>query len=699
MNKDPYYAREKSRYKDPVPSREYIIEKMKKSSAMSLKQISAALNVTVTTRKEALGHRVRAMVRDGQLKINRAGKYSLGDVMGLIEGMLLYIKDQPVIITRDGEEFPVDDQRYRGLLPYDQVRARLVKRSNNRVYGVIVEQLTRRLDTLIGKIERQSTQTVLLCPNKMIEVPIVIENDDLNIEEHSWVYVKINPSKKNKCIYVSITEVIGDDQVQYLPDKIVANCYCLSSHVPDDVLKELDEFSDEITEVERVRREDWTLLPFITIDGDDSKDFDDAVCVCRDGDDGWLVYVAIADVSHYVRPGSAIDKYAFERSTSVYLPSNVFPMLPEKLSNDLCSLRPEVERLVVGVCMKVSRSGELKQTKTARAIIRSHMRCTYKQVEEMLTGHTDTPDWLTWPLRDLSECVDVLTRSHEERGGLDFASTQQCAVFNEVGCIVKMAQYERLQSHIMIERLMVLANHAVAKILSNKFSMAMYRHHAEMSDESLLSLRKLAKAQGYTNIEGASDYLSAIKGSDSCASQQMSLMRLLPQAIYHAQETSHFGLGLDFYTHYTSPIRRYPDLIVHRLLLAAEGIERTSVPSQQSLESWARYASRQERFADQASYDALDWYKCQLAEQYLGQEFEGEITTVLPFGCFVKIALLGIEGLIHVSVLPGDYYEYDDTSQSLVGRQSGTRYISGHKQRVRLSHVDMLRKCIDLLPK
>lgn len=700
MNKDPYYEREKNRYKDPIPSREFILERMKQSSgALTLKQISALFDLSASGRKDALSHRIKAMVRDGQLIINRSGKYNIGSIMSMIEGTLSYVKDQPMIVTKNGEEYLVDDQKNRGILPYDEVKARLVKRANNQVYGVIVERTHRRLNTLIGKIERQSKQTILLSPNKMIEVPIIVENDDLNIEEHTWVYARIKESKETKCLRVKITEIIGDDQSENLPDKIAANCYCLTRDVPADVSNELDKITGDISEIERVVREDWSLLPFITIDGDDSKDFDDAVCVCKDGEDGWLVYVAIADVSHYVKPGSAIDRYAFERSTSVYLSSKVYPMLPEKLSNDLCSLREGQERLVVGVCMKVDLKGRVRQTKAARAIIKSHMRCTYQQIEDMIAGQRDTPDWLTWPLRDLNDCVNVLTKAHIERGGLDFSSTQQKVAFDSKGLISKMGQYERLSSHIMIERLMVLANHAVAKLLASKFSAGMYRHHPQMTDESIMTLKKIAKNLGFPGVEDAFGYLNAIKVDKNDSGKQMTLMRLLPQAVYHAHETSHFGLGLDFYTHFTSPIRRYPDLVVHRLLLIAEGLDRSAVLSQKTLENWAKYTSKQERLADQASYDALDWYKCQLAGQHVGQTYEGVIVTVLSFGCFVKINELGIEGLVHVSVLPGDYYEYDETNQILIGRQTGVTFAQSQSLLVTISNVDMLRKCIDLLPK
>ena len=471
-------------------------------------------------------------------------------------------------------------------------------------------------------------------------------------------------------------------------------------------------------------------LPFVTIDGADAKDFDDAVCAIPKGKSGWTLWVAIADVAHYVTENSALDREAIERGTSVYFPSEVIPMLPETLSNGLCSLNPDVDRLALAVSLEIASTGRVSKYRFHEVVFRSKARLTYNQVQEALDAvgasdldHAGLIAQLTQSTHFESAAVGenvgqlfslyrMLRAAREDRGALDFDSVEPKFSFDERGKITGVAPAQRLETHKLIEECMLAANVAAARCLKKFKLPTLYRIHEGPSDERLAALRQFLGSMGLGLGGGEkpepADYQSLLEQAHQrpdFALIQAMILRSMQQAKYAPDpDIGHFGLSYDHYTHFTSPIRRYPDLTVHRLLKRiiqtgaqdeASRLVRDGLPDMQRMVALGEHCSMTERRADEASRDVGQWLKCQFMREKLGEEYQGTITGVAGFGLFILLDALFVEGMVHVTQLPPDYWVFNEAQHTLMGERTRQVYRLADSVKVTVARVDLESRRID----
>jgi len=453
---------------------------------------------------------------------------------------------------------------------------------------------------------------------------------------------------------------------------------------------------DQVRDDDARGRKDLRHLPFVTIDGETAKDFDDAVHAVREGK-GFRLRVAIADVSHYVRPGDALDVDARERGTSVYFPRRVIPMLPEKLSNGLCSLNPDVDRLAMVCDMAITPAGKVARYEFYAAVFRSHARLTYTAVwEKISTGKAN---------RDLQTLVEVykaLSQERNRRGAIDFESVETKMEFDARGKILRIVPEPRNEAHRLIEECMLAANVCAGNFLAARGHPVLYRVHDVPAPEKVKALRDFLAELGLTLPGGdkpkPKDYaqlLEKIRPRPDHALLQTILLRSMKQAIYTPENLGHFGLAFDAYVHFTSPIRRYPDLLVHRAIKAVLSNQKYSGIDWEEL---GRHCSETERRADDASRDVESWLKCFYMQDHVGEDFEGTITGVTAFGLFVMLDNYYVDGLLHISELGRDYYRYEANRHLLLGERTGKRYRLADRIKVKLVRVDLETRKIDLVP-
>jgi ribonuclease R len=451
-------------------------------------------------------------------------------------------------------------------------------------------------------------------------------------------------------------------------------------------------------------------LPLVTIDGETAKDFDDAVFAEKKGK-GWRLVVAIADVSHYVKPGMALDREAFERGNSVYFPRRVIPMLPEKLSNGLCSLNPDVERLAMVCDMEINTRGNIKDYRFYPAVFRSRARLTYTQAWDWLSGagrpEGRAQESLQVHLRALYDLFKVLLKARHKRGAIDFETVETMMLFDDQGKIERIVPVERNDAHRLIEECMLAANDCASDFLQKRKQTCLYRVHEGPTPEKLENLRGFLGQFGLGLPGGdnptARDYaalLDQVKDRPDAQLLQTMMLRSLRQATYSPDNVGHFGLSYEHYTHFTSPIRRYPDLLVHRSIKAALAGERYTPGDSGKPGDWAEiglHCSMTERRADEATRDVTSWLKCYYMRDRVGEEFGGTIAAVVPFGVFVALDSVYVEGLVHVSDLGEDYFQFDAAKQQMLGVRTGQRFRLGDRLRVRLVRADLESGRIDFV--
>ncbi len=664
--------------------------------------------------------------------------------MSEVEGTVQGHRDGHGFVVRDDRQADLylSQQEMRAVLHHDRVKARVIRYDRKgRPEGRVLEILARKKSPIIGRLLHESGVWLVAPEDKRYGQDILIpKNATANAAAGQVVAIELTepPSMYSQPVG-RVTEVLGEIDDPGMEIEIAVRKYEVPHRFTPATLAQAASLPDKIRPVDRKQRIDLSDVPLVTIDGEDARDFDDAV-YCEPAvvgksvghakkANGWRLIVAIADVSHYVKPGEPIDADAYERATSVYFPRRVIPMLPEKLSNGLCSLNPNEDRLAVACDMLVTATGELHAYQFYPAVICSHARLTYTEVAAVL-ANTRGPeaarrDELVPHLLHLHEVYRALLKERTARGAIDFETTETQIVCDENGRIEKIVPRTRTEAHKLIEEAMLAANVCAADFIERSKHPALFRVHEGPTPEKRTLLQNYLKGLGLglsvSDDPKPAEYQSiAAATKDRPDAQQIHtmLLRSMQQAIYTGINSGHFGLAYEAYTHFTSPIRRYPDLLVHRVIkallhgkryhLSTGAVEAAPVVHKGAkvvrsgagaeAEQWEGagvHCSTNERRADEASRDVEAWLKCRYMREHLGEEFGGTVSAVTGFGLFVQLDGLYVEGLVHITELGGEYYRFDEVRQELRGERSGVRYIVGSRVRVQVSRVDLDGRKID----
>ncbi|MDX5152106.1 MAG: ribonuclease R [Acidiferrobacterales bacterium] len=710
---DPHAAREALKYDNPIPSREYILQLLEKEGRpLSREVIAEALKLRDEASLEALRRRLRAMERDGQLIFNRRREYGLVSHMNLVRGRVIGHPDGFGFLVPDegGEDVFLSAREMRSLQHGDRALVSItgVDRRGRRE-GSLVEVLERANQTLVGRLFIEGGVAFVVSDNKRIHQDILIPPENLHGAKHGLIVtiaVIEQPTKYRQPIG-KVVEILGEHMAPGMEIDVAIRSHGLPLVWTPETENQIVGLSTEVPEADKQGREDIRHLPLVTIDGEDARDFDDAV-FCEANAKGWRLVVAIADVSHYVEPGSPLDADARERSTSVYFPERVIPMLPEILSNGLCSLNPQVDRLCMVCDMQLSKRGVLEEYRFYPGVMHSHARLTYTKVAAMLVNQDpqlrQEYESLLLHLQALYDLYTVLHRRREQRGAIDFDTTETRIVFGPERKIERIVPLVRNDAHRMIEEFMITANVATAHYLLKNKIPALYRIHEGPTAEKLEDLRAFLGEFGLylgggddPQAQHYAELLNEIKERPDAHLIQTVLLRSLRQAVYSPDNVGHFGLAFDAYAHFTSPIRRYPDLLVHRAIrhvLSGQPVD-TFEYDHESMLNMGEHCSQNERRADEATRDAIDWLKCEYMLDKVGEEFEGTISTVTSFGLFVELDEIYVEGLIHVTGLANDYFQFDPIKHRMLGERTRQSYRLGDRLRIRVARVDLDERKID----
>ncbi|EKU80428.1 ribonuclease R [Massilia sp. UYP32] len=730
-----------------IPSREEILAVFREASgALDAAGLARALKVKPAA-QEVLGRRLNAMERDGQIRSDRSGTYMLADHSGFIAGRVSAHRDGFGFVIPDepGPDLFLSDREMQKVLHGDRVMARVTGQDRRgRQEGSIVEVVERANTHIIGRLLNEGGVWIVSPEDQRISQDILVSGSPGKARAGQVVSVELleQPGRFQKPTG-RITEVLGELDDPGMEIEIAVRKFGVPHVFSAPALKQAARLPNEVVNADLADRVDLRDVPLVTIDGEDARDFDDAVyCepVKIGAARGFRLLVAIADVSHYVKPNDALDADAIERSTSVYFPRRVIPMLPEKLSNGLCSLNPAVDRCTLVCDMVVTEDGEVTAYQFYPAVMHSAARLTYNQVADILAS-TDGEEAQKRPaivphLLNLNQVFRALLKARQERGAIDFETTETYIVCNALGKIEKIIPRTRNDAHRLIEECMLAANVCAADFLLRHKHPGTFRVHAVPTEEKLNQLRTFLKQVGL-NLGGGSkptarDYaavMQEIRERPDAALLQTMLLRSMQQAVYSPDNVGHFGLAYEAYAHFTSPIRRYPDLLTHRAIKAIllgkryepKGIELGKLNTTQSnaarkqaakdkaegkpqksekdLTVWDAlgvHCSANERRADEASRDVENWLKCFFMQDKIGEEFTGTVAGVTTFGIFVQLDELFVEGLVHITELGADYFQYDEARHELRGERTGQRYQLTDRVTVKVARVDLESRKIDL---
>jgi len=706
---DPFADREAQKYANPIPSREFILEKLTDVGVpLNRDALAELLNIQDPEQLEGLRRRLKAMEQAGQLVWNRGGAYGSPHKMDLVRGRVQAHPDGFGFLIPDagGEDVFLSEKQMLSLLHQDRALVRVTgKDRRGRQEGVVVEVLERGISELVGRYVKEKKMAFVEPHNRRISQDILIpDGEHGNAKNGQMVVVKLlKYPDKHQPPMGQIIQILGDEVAAGMETEVAIRDHNLPNSWSAAVLEEIKTFTDQMP---TQGREDLRQTPLVTIDGDDSRDFDDAV-FCEPHGKGWRLLVAIADVSHYVKPDSALDLEAKERGTSVYFPDRVIPMLPERLSNELCSLNPNVERLCMVCELIISHLGTVRKTRFFEGIMKSSARLTYNKVAAALKGDKNAVDANILPqIENLFQLYQKLRERREKRGAIDFDTQETFFVLNKEGKVEKILPVVRNDAHRLIEEMMLLANVATAEFLSKAEMPFLYRVHSGPTQEKLNDLHNFLKELGLKiggkdqpTAQHYAKLLNSIQDRPDVHRIQTVLLRSLQMAIYSPENKGHFGLAYEAYAHFTSPIRRYPDLMVHRAIRhIVQGKTPAEFPySIENLKLLGEQCSMAERRADDASRDVAYWLKCQYMVDKIGEIYTGVVTGVTAFGLFVELEGIFIEGLIHVTSLKNDYYHHDAPHHRLRGERSGTVYHLSDRLQVRVVRVNVEEKKIDLV--
>jgi len=723
MKQDPFLDRESKTYEHPVPSREFITEFMEKQEKpVSRDALFKAFNLSSEEEAEGLRRRLKAMERDGQLVWCRNATYALPEKLNLAKGRVIGHKDGFGFLKteEEGPDLFLPAFQMRTLFHGDEILAQPVKvDARGRTEARFVRLLEARKEAIVGRFFIEDGIAVVVPDDSRLTQEILINKEDNHGARHGQIVVVeiIQRPKARFTARGKVTEVLGQDLEPGMEVEIALRTHDIPHEWPVGLDKELKRFGEFVPESAIEGRVDLRELPLVTIDGEDARDFDDAVFCQREPDGGWRLWVAIADVSYYVRNDTILDKEALNRGNSVYFPDQVIPMLPEVLSNGLCSLNPQVDRLCMVSEMVISKNGTLKDYKFYEAVMNSHARFTYTKVAAILKGDEALREQyqpLVPHLEELENLYKAFKKARHIRGGMEFETLEVRFLFNENRKIESIEPLVRNDAHKIIEECMIQANVASARLIQKAQASALFRVHETPSEEKLTNFRSFLSELGLT-LDGGDkpaplDYANLAERfaeRDDKELLQTMLLRSMKQAVYQDENLGHFGLALSEYAHFTSPIRRYPDLILHRAIKYVvaqqeKGQQKSKwtntggyhyQPSEMSV--LGEHCSMTERRADDATRDVADALKCEYMQDHVGDKMVGTIAAVTNFGFFVRLNDIHIDGLVHVTSLLSDYYIFDAGKQTLKGERTGRTYRIGDVLEVKVLSVNLDDKKID----
>jgi len=704
--------RRTSSYRHEIPSREAILKFLsERRQLLKLDRLAPLLGMDKPGEVEGLYRRLQAMVRDGQLIQNRRGGYGVSVKLDLVaariqshpDGYGFAIPDEP------GEDFYLSPKQMRRELHGDRVLVSLKQLDRRgRKEGAIVEILERANSHMVGRYYRDAGIGFVVPDEKKVSQDVLIPpGQDKKAREGEYVYLEITEQPDAKRGPIGhILEVLGGSINAPMAAELAIRSHGIPSEWPDSLKSELAKVPDHVGDINDPKRRDLRKLPLVTIDGADAKDFDDAVYAKAKKDGGWQLIVAIADVSAYVQPGSELDQIAMDRGTSVYFPNRVVPMLPESLSNGICSLKPKVDRLCMVCDIHYKADGSVSRSRFYSAVMHSKARLTYDQAAQFLKDESiDLAADVSKSLHDLNALYHALLNKRRKRGAIEFDSTDVGFRFDHKGEVDAILPRERNDAHRIIEECMIAANVQAAKWLIRRKMVGPFRVHATPSERKLDDLSQSLLEFGITlpagdqlNALHISAALERVQGKPEQAIVSALLLRAQSLAVYQLDNIGHFGLALEAYSHFTSPIRRYPDLLLHRAIkqgLEQEGSKRQAYDKKE-MARLCQHSSMTERRAEEASRDVDERLKCAYMERHIGDVFEGTVTGVTHFGLFIELKGLKVSGLVHITMLPNDYYHFDPSSHTLTGERRRKVFRLADQFKVEVHKVSVDERTIDL---
>ncbi len=706
---DPFWEREKQKYDNPIPSRESILNYLEDlGRPAGFKHLVDATGIDSEEQQEALFFRLKAMLRDGQLMQDRRNRYCIMKRLNLFRGKIIgHVEGYGFLVPDEGsDDLFLSAREMRSVMHGDVVLAFEVGRDKKgRREGKVHEVVERGHKNIVGRFFSENGVCFVEPDNKRLNQAIAVADEEtLGAQNGQMVLLEMlaYPAKRHPGLG-RVVEILGDHLAPGMEIDVALYANDIPFEWPETVLEEVAKFPLEVTEEDLKGRQDLRALDFVTIDGEDARDFDDAVYCKAKSAGGWVLYVAIADVSHYVSPDSSLDKEALRRATSVYFPGRVIPMLPEQLSNGLCSLNPHVDRLCLVCELSISAQGRIARSRFYRAVIHSKARLTYTQVANVFAGaprSKEMPD-----LTDAYALYQVLLKARVARGAMSFESTESLIKFDSNKKIKKIVPIHRNEAHCLIEEFMLAANVAAARFVKRLKIPSLYRVHQSPGEEKVEKLREFLNGFGLSLGGGKKptpkDYCAVLanigKRPDKSLIETV-MLRSLSQANYVEKNDGHFGLAYAEYAHFTSPIRRYPDLLTHRAITFAlnhQGPEESFLYNLKEMAEFGRHCSYCERRADEATRDVVSWLKCEFMQDKLGNAYLGTISGVTSFGVFVTLDDVFVDGLVHMSQLKGDYYKFDPVRHRLLGQRTNIEYRLGDKLEVSVASVNLEDRKID----
>ena len=711
-NKDPHFERELEKYGRPIPSREYIQSILAaRKRPMSEESLIEHLGVQDPELQIALTRRLNAMVREGEICQKPEGFLPESFVKEIQGQLTLVDREIAVLDPETGEPVYILNVNGDGLWAGDEVLIKVSRYSEDRMFGVFIRCVEYVPLQILGRMTVGEGLGHVVSYDKEMPGEIQLTRGGKRAKDGQIVLVEIDRSESQIEAHWcgEIIKILGDRGQPGIEVDMAIEMHKIPHEWPESVEKMCEKWGTTVPENAYAGRKDLRDLNLVTIDGEDAKDFDDAVYCEPRPKGGWRLIVAIADVSYYVKAHSALDKEAEYRGNSVYFPGVVIPMLPEVLSNELCSLKPAVDRLCMVCDMTISEAGHITHYEFYNAVMHSKARFTYNEVANILEGNKRLRTQfssLVEMLENLEALYKQLNIAREERGAIAFETVETQFLFDEAGQVAKIIPRTRNEAHKIIEECMLCANVATARFLQKHKKPTLYRVHAGPNVDKLIDLRKYLGIHGVELSGGETpkpaDYnavLRHIQALPNFKVLQTMLLRSLKQAMYSPENEGHFGLSYPAYTHFTSPIRRYPDLMVHRAIKAVLKGDFEADPKGDSLEAlqeMGEHCSITERIADDASREVSQALKCRFMVDKVGEIYQGCITTVVPFGLFIELKDVYVEGLVHVTQLGQDYFVYDQSRQRMVGERTRVIYQLGDTVEVKLVRVDLDANRIDL---